>query len=168
MPQQLLGAGIQSPVMMLPGMGGGDDQQAVMVQRLTQIRNQFQRKVPPMERMFKKLGLDVSLKGMLKQSQIFTGTLGAIFQILGAFIDVTLAPMIPLIVPFIRKMAKMIPMFRKLGEKIRDLIIGLNKGIKNMLPGFLKGMSGWLVAIIGRLNVIAMKAMLGGGIRLGG
>ena len=130
----------------VPGFGGGADaaasQQALMVKRLSQINNQFQKKVPPMEKLFKKLGLDVSMKGLLKQSQIFTGTLGAIFQILGAFIDITLAPMIPLIVPAIRKMVKAIPKFRALGEKIKDTIIGFSNFMDKLIPKFIKKMGG--------------------------
>ena len=158
----------------IPGFGGGADaavsQQALMVKRLSQINNQFQKKVPPMEKLFKKLGLDVSMKGLLKQSQIFTGTLGAIFQILGAFIDITLAPMIPLIVPAIRKMVKAIPKFRELGEKIKDTIIGFSNFMDKLIPKFIKKMGGspWIKIIIGYLLIIAIKSLIGGGLRAGG
>ena len=171
---------VQFPQPTMPGFGGGNDaiiaQQKRMVQRLTQINNQFSKKVPPMERMFKKLGLDVSIKGLLKQSQIFTGTLGAIFQILGAFIDITLAPMIPLIVPAIRKMVKAIPAFAKTGKMIHDSIVWINNKMTGWFGGWWKKMKWWLVAIVGLLTFIAFKSglfgkgarLLGGGIGGGG
>ena len=170
---------VQFPQPTMPGFGGGNDaiiaQQKRMVQRLTQINNQFSKKVPPMERMFKKLGLDVSIKGLLKQSQIFTGTLGAIFQILGAFIDITLAPMIPLIVPAIRKMVKAIPAFAKTGKMIHDSIVWINNKMTGWFGGWWKKMKWWLVAIVGLLTFIAFKSglfgkgarLLGGGLRGG-
>jgi len=154
----------QPQVMMaggMPGMGNSDamiTQQRIAAKRLGQIQNQFTKKVPPMEKLFKKMGLDVSAKGLLKQSQIFTGTLGAIFQILGAFIDITLAPMLPMVVPFIRKMVKMIPQFRKLGESIRDIIMFVHKWTQNFLPKFMKGWAKWILAALALLAIIAIKS----------
>jgi len=40
---------------------------------------------------FKKMGIQMGLAGILKQSQIFTSTIGSLFQIFGAFVDVILA-----------------------------------------------------------------------------
>lgn len=55
------------------------------------------------------VGLNFGLSSMLKQSQIFTSFIGVIFQLLGALVDVMLAPLIPLFFPVIRKMASLIP-----------------------------------------------------------
>jgi len=52
---------------------------------------------------FKKLGLQLTFANMLKQSQVFTGTLNAIFQVVGALVDITLSPFLPLIVKFLEK-----------------------------------------------------------------
>jgi len=161
------------PMFSMPNMGGMDamaSQQKMANERLASINRQFQKKVPPMEKMFKKLGLDVSMKGMLKQSQIFTGTLGAIFQMLGAFIDVMLAPMLPMVVPFIRKMVKAIPMFRKIGEMIRDFVMGFSKIMDKIIPKFIKNLGGatFIKLIVAYLAFIALKGMIrGGGKRLG-
>tara|TARA_R110002020_G_scaffold263219_3_gene477601 strand:+ start:85 stop:1359 length:1275 start_codon:yes stop_codon:yes gene_type:complete len=65
----------------------------------------------------KAAGVSMGLSGVLKQSQVFTGTLGAIFQILGAMVDVFLAPFIkPVFMPFIKKMSSWIPKVKAAGE----------------------------------------------------
>ena len=159
----------------MSGMGnmGDADHNAMMLKRLSQINRQFDKKVPPMERMFKKLGLDVSLKGMLKQSQIFTGTLGSIYQILGAFIDVMLAPILPMVVPFIRKMTKMIPMFKAIGEGIAGFIRSIKNFFDRWIPSFIRnvllGIAGIITAIMisgigrGMLMKGMGRAAVGGG-----
>jgi len=43
----------------------------------------------------KLIGIDISLAAMLKQSQIFTGFLGSVFQLIGMLVDVVLAPLAP-------------------------------------------------------------------------
>ena len=43
------------------------------------------------------LGLQFSVAAILKQSQIFTGFIGSLFQILGAFVDVALMSVFPLL-----------------------------------------------------------------------
>lgn len=55
------------------------------------------------------LGIQISLAALLKNSQIFTGTIGAIFQILGGLIDITLAAFMPQIVGFLTMLAGVIP-----------------------------------------------------------
>ena len=64
------------------------------------------------------LGINIGIASILKQSQIFTGTLGTIFQILGALVDVILAPFLPIIVPAIKMMAENIPEIRKKAQEI--------------------------------------------------
>jgi hypothetical protein len=66
----------------------------------------------------KTMGIQVGLAGILKQSQIFTSTLGSLFQILGAFVDVILAPWMPLFIPMIRKLARQIPVLKKWSENV--------------------------------------------------
>ena len=50
------------------------------------------------EGFWKKIGIDVSIRSLLKQSQIFTSVIGGFFQIVGGFIDIVLAPFIPFII----------------------------------------------------------------------
>jgi len=71
-----------------------------------------------MGRLGKTLGIQVGLSSILKQSQIFTGTIGSIFQIFGALVDVILAPFLPIIVPAIRMLAGMIPLIYSYTSKI--------------------------------------------------
>ena len=66
---------------------------------------------------FKTMGIQVGLAGILKQSQVFTSTLGSFFQIMGAFVDVILAPWLPLIMPLMRNLANKIPWFKKKSEQ---------------------------------------------------
>ena len=71
-----------------------------------------------MGRLGKTLGIQVGLSSILKQSQIFTGTIGSIFQIFGALVDVILAPFLPIIVPAIRMLASFIPMIYSVTSKV--------------------------------------------------
>tara|TARA_R100000808_G_scaffold4137_1_gene13786 strand:+ start:682 stop:1986 length:1305 start_codon:yes stop_codon:yes gene_type:complete len=69
----------------------------------------------------KTLGVTISLSAILKQSQVFTSTIGSIFQLMGALVDVILAPFIePIIVPALQLMAKMIPKVAAWAQKIAD------------------------------------------------
>jgi len=72
----------------------------------------------------KTMGIQMSLAGILKQSQIFTSTLGSLFQILGAFVDIMLAPWIPIIVPGLRKLANQIPKMRIIAKQFFDWATG--------------------------------------------
>ena len=55
------------------------------------------------------LGLNFGVGALVKQSQIFTSTVGVIFQLLGALVDVILAPFLPIIIPIIRILGKAVP-----------------------------------------------------------
>lgn len=55
------------------------------------------------------LGLNLSVSSLLRQSQIFTGFLGGLFQILGGFVDVLLAPFMPFFAGLMRKLAGWMP-----------------------------------------------------------
>ena len=66
------------------------------------------------------LGINLSLSSLLRQSQLFTGILGALFQILGGFVDVILAPFMPLFVSVIRKLASFIPIVAEYAQKLYD------------------------------------------------
>ena len=75
-----------------------------------------------MGRLGKVLGIQVGLSSILKQSQIFTGTIGSIFQIFGALVDVILAPFLPIIVPGIRMLASFVPMIYAITSKVGNWI----------------------------------------------
>ena len=64
------------------------------------------------------LGLNFGVGALLKQSQIFTSTIGVIFQLLGALVDVMLAPLLPLIIPFIRLLGRLIPKVQQIMNAI--------------------------------------------------
>ena len=56
-------------------------------------------------------GINIGIAAILKQSQIFTGTIGSLFQILGAFIDIILAADNAIIIGLIA--ANFVPKHRK-------------------------------------------------------
>ena len=66
------------------------------------------------------MGISLSVSTLLRQSQIFTGILGALFQILGGFVDLILAPFMPLFVKVIRKLAEQMPRVREYAQKVYE------------------------------------------------
>ena len=68
----------------------------------------------------KSAGISMGLSSLLKQSQIFTGFLGSVFQIVGGMVDVLLAPLMPLFIPILQLLAKSIPII----SKVANFIIG--------------------------------------------
>jgi hypothetical protein len=64
------------------------------------------------------LGLNFSAGAILKQSQIFTSSIGVIFQLLGALVDVMLAPLIPLLIPAIDALSRFIPVMAKWADAV--------------------------------------------------
>jgi hypothetical protein len=77
---------------------------------------------------FKTLGLQLTFANMLKQSQVFTGTLNAIFQVVGALIDITLAPFMPLIVKFLQKaIPRLLDFAEKMGNWVRGELAQLDE-----------------------------------------
>ena len=61
-----------------------------------------------------------------RNSKVANNLLGTISTILGTMMDVFLAPFLPLLVPAIQALAKMIPVLQQVMEKIADFL-GLNK-----------------------------------------
>jgi len=64
----------------------------------------------------KKAGISFSLASILKQSQLFTGFLGSLFQILGGMVDLMLVPLIPPMMAFLTWLAKQMPLISKIGQ----------------------------------------------------
>jgi len=85
---------------------------------------------------FKKMGIQMGLAGILKQSQIFTSTIGSLFQIFGAFVDVMLAPFVPLFIPAIRWLARQLPTVAKAAQATAE---GISKVIKAVWSWFFGG-----------------------------
>ena len=65
----------------------------------------------------KLIGIDISLAAMLKQSQIFTGFLGSVFQLIGMLVDVILAPLAPYLFKLVEIVASWIPKIAKWSEE---------------------------------------------------
>ena len=72
----------------------------------------------------KLIGIDVGIAAMLKQSQIFTGFIGSIFQLIGMLVDVILAPLAPYLFKLVEIMASWIP---KVGEGMQSLVDWLKR-----------------------------------------
>ena len=56
----------------------------------------------------KQTGIQMSTSTMLRQSQIFTSSIGAIFQMVGAVIDILLMPLVPLLIPLMQLFSKFV------------------------------------------------------------
>ena len=68
------------------------------------------------------LGIKFGIASLLKQSQVFTGFVGTIFQLMGALVDVILAPFLPILIPGIRLIASLVPYVAKYSQAIYDFI----------------------------------------------
>ena len=79
------------------------------------------------------IGVQFTLAALLKNSQIFTNTTGALFQILGGFIDLTLAPLMPLFAQFLTYMASQFPAYNRMvaavTPRIVDIMTSIGRGI---------------------------------------
>ena len=70
------------------------------------------------------LGIKFGIASLLKQSQVFTGFIGTIFQLMGALVDVILAPFLPVLIPGIRLIADMIPIVSKYAQAVYNFLDG--------------------------------------------
>ena len=163
-------------------MGGGDAGRADRQQAQADKKNfdslrsgtkdmydMFKKRVPPLNAIFKKMGIEVGVRSILKQSQIFTSTVGSIFQILGALVDVTLAPFLPVIVPAIKKLGKLIPWWaakmNKWSKDITDNIlkptINAIRWIVNAWKKTLGKLPSWGQWILGIYMILLMRQGMG-------
>jgi len=95
------------------------------------LSKQFNNKLGGAKKFFSKnLGIQFGLSSILKQSQVFTSFIGTIFQLVGALVDVILAPLLPLFFPLIRMLASAIPHAQKFGEWLGAKLLGWFDGIK--------------------------------------
>ena len=79
------------------------------------------------------LGIQVSIAALLKNSQIFTNSLGALFQIIGAAIDTILAPLAPLIATGLSALANFLPTVARISEATFPRLVALFQGVGQIL-----------------------------------
>jgi len=131
-----------------PGGGGADSSKEASGRRFQKGIEAFNKKSLEFAKaqprwftsIFKKMGIQMGLAGILKQSQIFTSTVGALFQIFGAFVDVLLAPLIrPLFLPILRWLARRIPDVSRASKAFFNVIgkglSWMGRVFKNMISG---------------------------------
>jgi|TARA_R100000084_G_scaffold109293_1_gene75454 hypothetical protein len=88
------------------------------------------------------LGINVGIGSFLKQSQVFTAAVSSILQVVGALVDVFIAPFfIPLILPLIKKMSDQIPKVRAFAQDLAERTIPL---IKDRVNAIWQGEGGWI------------------------
>jgi len=125
----------QSQISRMSGLSPG--QLSAEMKVMESINKQMEKKLPPLEAFFKKIGIEVGIKSLLKQSQIFTSTIGSLFQMFGAMIDVMLAPFTKYIVIAITKFAEWIP-------KIGRVMEWIERNIFARVIGFIQNADNWL------------------------
>lgn len=91
----------------------------------------------------KMAGVNLGIASLLRQSQLFTGVVGMIFQIIGAFIDILLIPFMPLITMSMRLVAKLLPPMMK----VALFLNGLMQVYADMLEKFY----GWVFSSYAKL-----------------
>ena len=120
-----------------PGMGGPPSMPAVqniqspnlnlMASHLRDIAQGQKGMGGVLGKTLKTSGIQFSVAGILKQSQLFTGMIGSVFQILGAGVDIILAAFMPILIPAIRGIAYALPILRtivdnSLGVLVRQIV----------------------------------------------
>ena len=87
----------------------------------------------------KATGIQFSLAGILKQSQLFTGMIGSIFQILGAGVDIILAAFMPILIPAIRLLANVLPILKTIVDNtLGRLVEWVVKGVEFIMGDTIK------------------------------
>ena len=83
------------------------------------------------------IGIQLTLAGILKQSAIFTGFIGSLFQIVGAFVDTLLMGIFPLLKGGLKFIMKFFDPIKKAAAGIGTIIEFVMKIFSNMpkLPG---------------------------------
>ena len=70
----------------------------------------------------KMAGVNLGIASLLRQSQLFTGVVGMIFQIIGAFIDILLIPFMPLVTLSMKMLAKVLPPMMKVALFLNKIV----------------------------------------------
>ena len=143
------------------GAGAGDDAQTKEQKNTTRGIRDLGKKTQG--HIAKTLGIQIGIASILKQSQVFTGYIGTIFQLMGALLDVILAPFLPIMIPAIKLLASFVPISRDLMKAISERIRGLWETVKNVIgsvlgfmnielkalsPKFIKGIKTVIAALL--------------------
>ena len=146
----------------MPGMGGGDGRSDAEADKRAQneMRTQLKKQTEQGEdapkfwtSAFKKMGIQMGLSGILKQSQIFTSTVGSLFQLLGAFVDVILAPFVPMFIPAMCWLARQLPNVAKAAQATAEGVERVVKSVWNWFTG------GKLMSTLGGLFTTAVEGI---------
>ena len=133
-----------------PGMGGSPVQNAgpqaiqnpnlnLMAKHLREIAAGTTGLGGTLKNSLKATGIQFSLAGILKQSQLFTGMIGSIFQILGAGVDIILAAFMPILIPAIRLLANVLPILKTIVDNtLGRLVEWVVKGVEFIMGDTLK------------------------------
>jgi hypothetical protein len=111
------------------------------------------------------LGIQVSFAAMLRQSQIATGFLGAVFQVLGAILDSFLLAFAPMLFRMVQDLARLIPIARAFGETIAAEIVGVVDVVKIMTERIMPALATigqWLMSaykFISELNPLIKRLL---------
>ena len=100
------------------GSNGGDQGSGEpgFMERLFKVGNEIRKN--GLKGMKTSLGINLGIAAILKQSQIFTGLFGTLFQILGALADVLLMPLVPFFLPLLKLLAKAVPLVQQYAAAI--------------------------------------------------
>tara|TARA_R100000005_G_C4981239_1_gene190952 strand:- start:195 stop:1166 length:972 start_codon:yes stop_codon:yes gene_type:complete len=103
------------------------------------------------------LGINLGVGSLLKQSQVFTAGISSILQIIGALVDVFIAPFfIPLVLPLIKKLSSFIPIVR---EKAQELAEKWVPYIKEKFQKIWDGDGSWFSKIIKSVGALVGTIM---------
>jgi len=121
----LQGAGAQ-------GFAGGSRADQDQIRQAQQVRSKT---------LMQLIGIQFTMAALLKNSQIFTGTIGAVFSLLGGFIDITLSPFMPLFGAALRYLAGKFPAYNNQGfiPRVFEVIRGIGSGIANVYSAVAQG-----------------------------
>ena len=123
----------------MPGGGGGQlSSPAIndMANHLRRISGDTARQGTVFDRSLAKVGIKFNLAAILKQSQIFTSTLGSLFQIFGAVADIILAAFMPILVPVLRWIASQLPEIKIAVDKTVGTIIDILYWMRAKMASF--------------------------------
>ncbi len=86
----------------------------------------------------RKLGVGLGVFGLLRMSKGLSAVVSSFFQILGAFVDVIVAPFLPMIFKGLGKLASFIPAVQVWAQGIYEKFISLEGTWKDKLLGMLR------------------------------
>jgi len=120
------------------------------------------------------LGINLGIGAILKQSQIFTGLFGTLFQILGALADVLLMPLVPFFLPLLKLLAKAVPLvqqysaaivggitafFARLGKELGMVLGFFGIGGGDTFKGILEGAGKVVVAALTAFGLLKVTGL---------